>query len=225
MDGDKSAELLTEASKEAIKQAFETAKEFIGKLINPALDEGGGLVRDTIKFWRFKNKINIILKSKKFLEDKGINPVKILPKTLVSILENGSLEEDENTQDRWAALLANAADPEKRYSVKPSFAEILKELSPLEVMLLDRIFDEVNRNKSGKKLEIFFDKEKMCQNFQIDIDEFDVIADNLFRLNLCQPPASVGGVMIGEYPIQLRTYKLIGLTRLGYEFVKSCRFK
>lgn len=221
MNDDKSIEL----AKEAIKQSFETAKEFVGKLVNPALEEGGGIIQDTIKFWRFKNQINIILKAKKFLEEKDIEPTKVLPKTLVSILENGSLEEDATIQDKWAALLANAADPNKRYSVKPSFTEILKELSPIEIVLLDKMFDEVNQNKNPNKVEIFFDKEKICQNFQVDKNQFDVIADNLFRLNLCQPPASFGGVKIGEYPVQLRTYKVLGFTQLGYEFVRACRFE
>lgn len=221
MNNDKSIEI----AKEAIKQSFEIAKEFVGKLINPALNEGGGIIQDTIKFWRFKNQINIILKAKRFLEEKGIEPQKVLPKTLVSILENGSLEENENMQNKWAALLANAADPDRRYSVKPSFAEILKQLSPLEVFSLDKMFDEVNRNENPNKVEVFFDKEKICKNFQINDNQFDIIADNLFRLNLCQPPASFGGVKIGEYPVQLRTYKLIGFTQLGYEFVKACRFE
>lgn len=221
MSDDKTIEL----AKEAIKQSFEIATEFVGKLVNPAFEEGGGIIQDTIKFWRFKNQINIILKAKKFLEEKKIEPIKVLPKTLVSILENGSLEEGDTIQDKWAALLANAADPGKRYSVKPSFAEILKELSPLEVVLLDKMFDEVNQNKNPNKVEIFFDKEKICQTFQVQKEQFDVIADNLFRLNLCQPPASFGGVKIGEYPVQLRTYKVIGFMQLGYEFVGVCRFE
>lgn len=127
-------------------------------------------------------------------------------------------------QNRWASLLANAANPNREYYVRPSFAEILKELLPLEASLLDKMFDEANRNQNPNKVEVFFDKEKICQNFGIDVEQFDVIADNLFRLNLCQPPASFGGVKIGDYPVQLRTYKIIGLTQLGYEFVKSCRF-
>jgi len=50
------------------------------------------------------------------------------------------------------------------------------------------MFDEVNQNENPNKVEVFFDKEKICQNFQIDKDQFDIIADNFFRLNLCQPP-------------------------------------
>ena len=56
-------------------------------------------------------------------------------------------------------------------------------------------------------------------------DKFDIIADNLFRLNLLQPPASHGGVSIGRYPIVLRTYEVIQLTALGCDFVRHCRFQ
>lgn len=220
MNGDGNMKL----EKEIVNQSLKAAKGFLSKLISPALEESGGIIQDTIGYWRLKNIINISLKAKKFLEDKGIEPSKVMPKTLVSILENGSLEEDDNMQNRWAALLANAADPNKRYSLESSFTEILKEISPLEVEILDKMFYEANQNTNSNKDEIFFDKEKICQNLKIDGGQFDMIADNLFRLNLCQPPASFGGVKIGEYPVQLRTYKLIGFTQLGYEFVKLCRF-
>jgi len=93
-----------------IEEAFKVAKDFIGKLVNPALEEGGGLIKDNIAYWRFRNQINLSIKAKKFLEDKGISPKKVLPKTLISILENGSLEEDDYMQNKWASLLANASN-------------------------------------------------------------------------------------------------------------------
>jgi hypothetical protein len=39
----------------AVEESFKVAKEFIGKLVNPALEEGGGLIKDNIAYWRFKN--------------------------------------------------------------------------------------------------------------------------------------------------------------------------
>ncbi|MHB1680010.1 MAG: Abi-alpha family protein [bacterium] len=216
-----------ELAKEAIKQSFEVAKEFIGKLVNPALEETGGIIQNNIAFWRFKNQINIVLKAKKFLDKKGIDPKqvkKILPKTLLLILENGSLEEEDKIQDKWAALLANAADPNNKYSVNPSFAEILKELSPLEVELLDTMFDKVNQDEIANKTEIFFEKEEVCPNFYIEESQYTILVGNLLRLNLCQPVASRINTTQGVYPFGLRTCKFIGFTQLGYEFVKLCRF-
>jgi NurA-like 5'-3' nuclease len=215
-----------ELAKEAIKDSIEAAKEFAGKLISPGLEEGGGIIQDTIKFWRFKNQINILLKAKQFLEEKGIKPQKVLPKTLVPLLENGSLEEDEDMQNRWAALLSNAANPEINRNIKPAFIEILKELSPLEAKLLDLIYDEIHR--TGNDLSRPFIKDKICATFNINEMEFKIIADNLFRLNVCQPAASSGGTGIGGpggevAPFVLRTYSFIHMSPLGVEFVKSCR--
>ncbi len=42
------------------------------------------------------------------------------------------------------------------------------------------------------------------QIFHIKESKFYIIANNLFRLNLCQPPASFGGVKIRGYYVQLR---------------------
>ena len=59
----------------------------------------------------------------------------------------------------------------------------------------------------------------------ISAERFDIIADNLFRLNLLQPPASHEGVLIDKYPIVLRTYELVQLTALGHDIVRHCRFQ
>ncbi len=220
MNEDKGLEL----AKEAIKDSIEAAKEFVGKLVGPGLEEGGGIIQDNIKFWRFKNQINILLKAKEFLEEKGIAPQKVLPKTLIPLVENGSLEEHDDMQTKWAALLANAADPTNSEMVSPNFPEILKELSPLEVKLLDKLFDTVYPRQDSKVFEMTFDKKKILPLLGISSEKFNIIMDNLFRLNLCQPPASFGGVSIGNFPIVLRTYDVICFTPLGYEFVKACRY-
>jgi len=214
----------TALAKEGIKELVQAAEKFLGKLVTPGLEEGGGIIQDSVKFWRFKNQVNIALKAEKFLRKKGIKPQQILPKTLVPLLEDGSLENNDEMQSKWAALLANAANPKSKVSVKPSFPGILKELSPLEAKLLDQLFDNINKQPKGKRFQTNFAKDKILQFLKVTPDEFDVIADNLFRLNLCQPPASFGGVSIGKFPIVLRTYDVIMFTPLGYEFVKACRF-
>jgi hypothetical protein len=54
-----------------------------------------------------------------------------------------SVEDDPTLQERWAALLANAANPECNSEILPSFAEILKELTPPEVRFLDLAYMQV----------------------------------------------------------------------------------
>ena len=214
-------EIATEVAKKAIEESVAVAKEFAGKLVNPALEEGGGLLQDTIKFWRFKNQINIVLKAKAFLEKKGIDPQLVLPKTAVPLLEKGSLENDETMQDRWAVMLANAASPGGQDGVKPSFPDVLANLSPQEVALLDLLFDDIISNP--KRFEKTFDSSEMASLIHISVQEFEVILGNLIRLGICQPPASHGGIRIGEFPIVMGTLKGFCLTPFGYAFIQACK--
>ena len=207
-----------------IEETAKIAEKFLGKLVNPSLDEGGGILSDNVKFWRFKNQINLVIKAKKFLEDKGIEPSKVLPKTLYPILEHGSLEEDENIKNKWSAMLANAADGTSEVNVRPGYPEILKQLSPLEVKVLDTFFDQIQNKTQEEKNKTGIVKEKVLLYAEILSEEYDILVDNLFRLGLCRTPSSQGGATIGKYPMVLRTYDLIELTPLGYDFIRSCRY-
>lgn len=73
----------------------------------------------------------------------GIEPVEIPDKIAYPLVLSAALEDDPTLQEKWAALLANAADPLKSDWVRLLYVEILKQLSPLEVKLLDELFDTV----------------------------------------------------------------------------------
>src|SRR5437773_2026679 len=110
------------AVEKSIEEAAKAAKDYLDKLIAPGLEEGGGIIADTVAYWRFKNKINLVLKAKAFLEAKGLEPHRLLPNVVGPLLEAGSLASEQDMQIRWAALLANAAlEPE---DVPPSFPRI-----------------------------------------------------------------------------------------------------
>lgn len=132
-----------ELTKQGIKAAAETAKNFLEKLLGPSIAELGELLADEVKFYRFKNQVRILLKAQESLRKAVVNPKKVPLKIVVPILEEGSLEEDESMSDRWASLLATAANPNSKISVQPSFPELLKELSPKEALILDKIYDLV----------------------------------------------------------------------------------
>ena len=215
---------MSDTSVKIVEETAKIAKEFLGKLVDPALEDGGGILSDTIKFWRFKNQVNLTLKAKEFLELKGINPARVLPKTLLPILENGSLEEDEEMRDKWSAMLAHAADPTSKVTIRPSYPEILKQLSPLEVHLLDKFYESIkDKPKEEQKISGIV-KEKVLSIFGISSNEYEVLMENLFRLGLCQTPSSEGGMTISGHPIVIRTYDFIKITPLGVDFIKSCKY-
>ncbi|OJW82200.1 MAG: hypothetical protein BGO69_16530 [Bacteroidetes bacterium 46-16] len=53
-----------------IEKGLELAKDFLGKLISPTIEEIGLLISDNVKLYRFKNQVNILLKAKKIVERK-----------------------------------------------------------------------------------------------------------------------------------------------------------
>src|SRR5829696_7046169 len=101
----KSKELNIKSS--TIEKGLELAKEFLGKLISPTIEETGLLISDNIKFLRFKNQVRILLKAKNYVEKNNIPIKEISIKILVPLLDKASLEEDEVLQDKWAKMLVN----------------------------------------------------------------------------------------------------------------------
>jgi hypothetical protein len=61
-------------------------------------------------------------------------------------VEGASLEEDPHLQEKWANLMANAADPRRKYDISPLFQSILRELSPRDAVFLDAIHKEWDRD-------------------------------------------------------------------------------
>jgi len=210
--------------KAEIEASQKEVSDFFKGIIPNFVREAGGILSDTVRFWRWKNQVNIIKKVKEKIEKSGLKKHQVPLKTLLPILENGSLEEDTVLQEKWANMLANAVT--MRSEVKPNYAEILKDLSPLEVAILDKLYEESNKEPDyQKRKSLQFSKQKIMEVFHLSDEKADLIIENLYRLNLCQPPASHGGVAIGNYPIMLRTNDFFEFTTFGYFFVKSCRWE
>ncbi|MDT0644967.1 hypothetical protein RM553_19195 [Zunongwangia sp. F363] len=96
-----------------IEKGLELIKDFTSKLIGPTIEEVGLLLSDKIKFFRFKNQINILIKAQEYVKKKNIKIKEIPTKILVPLLENASLEENEEMQEKWSFMIGNLADSDK----------------------------------------------------------------------------------------------------------------
>ena len=129
------------ALEKGIEAALGPATRLLEKIAGSAFDELDQHFGDRVRQYRFKNQLRVFAKLETFVLEAGFDPRSIPLKTLFPLLDYSSLEDDENMQARWAALLANAANPDSSVEVPPSFPEILKTLSPDEAKLLDGIYD------------------------------------------------------------------------------------
>jgi hypothetical protein len=208
--------------KAEIEATQKEVSDFFGGIVPNFVKEGGGILTDTVRFWRWKNQVNIIQKAKEKVEKSGLNKKQVPLKILLPLIENSALEEEDLIQEKWANILANAITAEK--DIKPNYAEILKELSSLEIIILDKLFDESNKEQDYKKRrQLQFSKKKISEIFKLSSEQADLIIENLYRLNLCQAPAG-HGVVVGEYKFALRTTEVFEFTTFGYHFVQSCKW-
>lgn len=125
--------------KAGLEVVFRPVADLIQKIAGPAAEEFGLTLKDHVRLVRLKRQVRLWQRAKEFLEQAGIDPKRVPLKLLGPIIESGSLEEDDLLQDKWAALLANAAAGHED-EIHPSFVQVLKQVSALEAHFLDVLF-------------------------------------------------------------------------------------
>jgi hypothetical protein len=142
---------MDDSTKEALAygaKALENVTDILNKLAGPLAEEVGLTLGDRAREYRIKNAVKIFARVKKMLAQAGIQPTSIPPRLFLPAIDAATVEAEETLQERWAALLANASDPERRNTVLPSYVEVLKQLTPEESLVLDRVHDQVTVNGS-----------------------------------------------------------------------------
>lgn len=196
------ASLATTGVTAELEASKEEVESFFKGIVPNFVSEVGGILTDTVKFWRWRNQVRIVQKAEAIIESKGLQKHETSLKLLAPIMEHGAKEDDENMQNRWANLLANAATGNKQ--VKPNYADILRELSPIEVQILDYLFKETfNEGKMG---DTTFTREQLIREHKIE-DEIELILEDLMRLNLIRyaPSRKTWGIRWGGLSENLTT--------------------
>ena len=178
---------------EALTKSLEAAKEYADEILKPPLQQLGGLLSDTVGLWRLKNRVRVLLKAKKYLEDKGVKPAKLLPDVFAPLIDEAGNTEDETLSDMFARLLASHLDPAQSSRVHPAFAKVLAQLTPLDAHALQLIDakDEHNwRNRKAPKAQVVLSDfgliDNVRRNHDVTADAAQLSSANLERLGLCK---------------------------------------
>ena len=123
--------------------AIEQVGKAVSKVTGSPAGEFGELLKDRIRFRREKNLVNFYVRYQKIVEEAGIDQKEVPFRLWFPIFESASIEEDETLHQKWASLLANAANPRSDVEVTPAFIEVLKQISPLEAQLLHSVYFEL----------------------------------------------------------------------------------
>lgn len=236
-----------------IEKGLDLAKDFLGKLISPTIEEVGLLISENVKFLRFKNQVNILLKAKDYVEKKKINLKEIPIKILVPLLDNASLEDNEELQDKWANMIVNLVDSQMNlqnqifpYLLSQISIEEYNELKILIEKETEFVYQRLDYLKARDKFsfqltreerKIKEDVDKIEQGgFPLNLEDFEKA--NLFRLGLVRqlPPKiyieefSTGSRDEGEKWHQLEAeYDADNygyrVTELGKKFIEICELE
>jgi hypothetical protein len=223
---------------EVAKAAAETAKfgtkaldvtekllSFFGKVFHEPIEQASGIVSDKLKFVRWQRQVRMADEVNKILESRGTTQTRAVPpKLALPILEAASNEDNDELQDMWAKLLANAMDPGVDVEIRLTFVEILKALNPLDVKLLHEFYKALKNDPKVDWSQIHnfsLTKEQIVSGLGMPEQEYYISVYNLFRVQCMTPAILKGGISIGKEP--LTAYKgvdQIAMTHLGVRLVE-----
>jgi hypothetical protein len=201
--------------------AVREAGGFIAKYVAGPLEEGVGILHDRLKYVRWERQVRLMQRADQFLRDAGLNaPSRAVPlKVAIPLLQAATIEEDDSLQDRWAALLVNAANADSGVEVHRSFVEILGQITSFEARILDTIyslsFEEarhagITTDSLPDSARILAEREHSTEQ---PSEQVALALGNLVRVGCVKVPGTWGG---GE------TFTSVNPTLLGREFVRAC---
>jgi hypothetical protein len=132
------------------KAAIDGARAFFQRIAGPAAEELGLLIQDKVKSYRAALTVRTAIKAAEMLREAGRDAGPVPPRVLLPLLDGASVEDDANLSERWAALLANAADAAGP-GVAPSFPFILRQLSPLDAFIVELL---ISRGENEEQMEV-----------------------------------------------------------------------
>jgi Abortive infection alpha len=133
---------------EIAKQTLAPVGDLVKRIAGPLADELGESLALSLRPYRIRLAAKMFQKTQRMLKEIGVTPHVVPPRLFLPLMENASIQDNEDLHTRWAALLANAATSPNL--VHPSFIEILKQLAPEDAIYLDRIYDHVQSKKNSR---------------------------------------------------------------------------
>jgi hypothetical protein len=174
----------------ALEKGIDLAKDFLDKLVMPAVEETGLLLKDKVTLWKFKNQVQMLNKAKAYCEKNNISTKQVSLKLLCPLLDYSGIEEDEILQDKWAILLSNMVDSDQNIE-NHVFPYILSQLSTNEFLVLEKVYDDklTRIEKHTKELEEFRKSRpelelkltKEIEEFQSKISEYEKTKERPFN--------------------------------------------
>ena len=201
---------------------------FFARVFNEPIAEVSGMITDKLRFVRWQRLVQMSDDVNKILKERGVKQTRaVTPKLALPIFEEGSLENDENLQQLWNHLLANAMDPQFNGEFRYGFIDIIKNITGIEAVILNNFYEILKSEGHVHDLtnitNYSLKKEQITKMVGIDEATYQVSIFNLMRMQCIGPAILKGGISMGNEPLTI--YKgtdAVVLTPLGIKFVEAC---
>jgi len=159
-----------DAANTVIKKSFDGIEGFLKIVCAPALEEYGLMLKDKVRHWRLNNIYSILDKAKGKLEFENEHlQIKAHPRVALSIIENGSLNDDDEIQEMWAGLFASSCTKTGQEDENLIFIDLLKQITVCEARILKYACE------NARKI--------IYENGLIACDEFNVSCESLIEIS------------------------------------------
>jgi hypothetical protein len=163
---------------ELIKAVRDASGYFTDILGDIPKDLLGLLVGDRVKAKRLERIAMLWRQTRERLSDRGIgDPEPPSLKYAIPILQAAADEENEKLQDLWSRLLAAGMDPTRRDAMRQSFIQAVKQMDPMDALVLEAIRDNGNAtwNTNGRDV--------IARKLKCSTDEVLVSFGHLYELD------------------------------------------
>jgi len=206
---------------------------FLSKVFNEPIETTVGIIGDKLKFIRWQRQLRMADEVYGILRQRGVDKTRpIPPKFAISMLEQSSLEEDNELQDIWCNLIANSLDPSFNSEIRYAFIEIIKGLTPLDSKILYFVYNRV-LNKSlfcedeTQRHETMQSRTVQISRIQENIDASEeyirISVSNLIRVQCLNSFSTEYSVKtFGSTIVGVNSVMNVAITPLGIVFVEAC---
>lgn len=185
---------------------------------DPVMGAFGKDAAQRIQWRTWKNAVRIAKEADQILASQRIEPGHVVPKLLLPILEGASLETEDDLLGRWANLLAAASSGK---DILPSYADILRQLTPADVELLDWLSGQPPKLDHGV-LRVMATCGDARRALGWELGRLALIVDNLIRHRVLGLGALAVDDM-GQEEYLVNDGRELVFTTLGRAFIEACR--
>lgn len=228
----------------------EKAGAFFAKVMGEPIDAAAGMIADTLRYKAWKNQAKLIDEIEVIIKQRALEgkTIPVPPKFALPLFQAASVEDDDYMHKLWVKLLASAMDPVTS-THRTAFIEIIKQLTPDDVKIINQAYDVYLREVASYKE--FCKREKkepmILPPNRYEIKTYSLVnrmdskgreeykfwesLDNLFRLGLAASYFNEEVEGFDEEKDSLINfnslhggYDNIYITAIGIKFVQICRY-